>query len=569
MQLIESDIRSASQDVPVTKWFHFVMDIFWVLVLGVFIGEIAGTLTGMYWLNTAPKEEHTQALYDAVKSAMPKGMFAGTVTALLIYFGFRIAALFKVTKIKTSNDVFKAKFFMLRNENRWIALENLIRSFVGEKIAERNDFESSDLVKVSYQLWDKVRLCNSKMLMLPVFAVLTLVTFPLFSCVLHYTSHNITPIVETFITQQADSDHARLANATRLVVNITMFLVDILFIVLCAVIANKAISNIELANVFNSEKRFNDFFGMLFWFALIVISWHIRFFPFLPEAFIVTFLLYATGIFYDESIGYDAATMQNVSEKKIYWFVMPIVVCLAGLFFLPNSWMSIAVVGAMLFIAAFLLTKRRGIHPMISIGRKVFVVALTCFLLRNYAPYFLTGSYIPLDINALLMLAACFSVIGIFAVKYRQNNNNIVVFDLSDYLSKILLLIRYKNQLELWVEQGMRGKDFAIVKQSPRNTLPQSKPRSMPVQPEQPITKQISTPRPQNPNPKQIQSPPQSPKPVSPKPSPNPIQTTTTTTTKPTQTPAIQKVPVPPVTQKMPAPPLQKVPVPPIQQPKK
>jgi hypothetical protein len=555
MQQIESNIPSISEATSATKWFRFVMDILWVLLIGIFIGEVIGTLIGMYWLNTAPKEAHTQVLYDAIKSAMPKGMFAGMVITLLVHFGFRIVAVFKVAKVETSNDVFRAKFFMFRSENRWVALENLIRSFIGERIAEKNNFESSDLVKVSYQLWEKVRLCNSRMLMLPIFVILTLVTFPLFSCVLHYTLHNITPIIETFITQQADVTHedpARLANATWLVINLTIFFVNIIFIVLCAAIANKAIANIERANVFNSEKRFDDFGLMLFWFALIVISWHwhVRFFSFFPESFIATFMLYATGIFYDESIGYDEATMRNVSEKTIKWFAMPIVAGLAGLFFLPNSWMSIAVVGSMLFITAFLLTKQRGIHPMISIGCKVLLVTFTCFLLRNYAPYFLTGSYIPLNIDAFLILAACFSVIGIFAVKYRQNNNNIAVFDLSDYLSKLLLLMRYRNQLELWVEQGMRGKDFAIVKQFPRNIPPQ------------PLLKHRSTPKPPNPEPKQISPSPQSSKPVLQRPS-NPLTPTTTPTptTQPTQTSVIQKVPVPPI--------VQTVPVPPIRSPKK
>jgi hypothetical protein len=64
--------------------------------------------------------------------------------------------LFNVAQVKTSDEIFRAKFLMLHSECRWITLENLLRNFIGEKITEKNNFTSSDLVKVSYQIWDKV-----------------------------------------------------------------------------------------------------------------------------------------------------------------------------------------------------------------------------------------------------------------------------------------------------------------------------------------------------------------------------------------------------------------------------
>jgi hypothetical protein len=415
---------------------------------------------------------------------MPKGMFLFMVIALLVYCGFRIAALFTVAKVKTSSEVFRAKFFLLRSENRWLALENLVRSFVSERIAENNKFESQDLVKVSPQLWDKVRVCNNRMLMLPVLAALTLVTFPIFSCVLYYTPLTITPVIVNSIAQKVEVVQE---DTLRLIATLTIFVVNVAFIVICAVIANKAISNIERTHL-NSEPKSNGFGAMLFWFTLLVINcyWSVPFFAFLPEAFIMTFMFYATGMFYDEPDKYDATTRNIISGKKIKWFMMPIIAGLASFFFPANGWMSIAVVGATLFITAFLLTKQHGIHPMISIGRKVFIVTLTCFVLRNFAPYFLTDSYISLNINTFLMLAACFSVIGIYTIKSRHNKD-IIVFDLSDYVSKIILLIKYKNQFELWVEQGMSGKDIAIAKQqSSRNISSQPRQRSLPAPPPPP-----------------------------------------------------------------------------------
>jgi hypothetical protein len=460
IQQLGTNISPLPGSVYSAKWFYFVMDILWVILIGVFIGEVVGTLVGMYWLSTAPFDAHNETLYDAIKSAMPKGMIVCMFIALFIYFVFRIVALFNFAEVETTNDVFKAKLQMLQNENRWVALENLIRSFVGERIAERSNFVSSDLVKVSCLVWDKVKICNSRMLMLPILTVLIFVSFPIFSGVLHFTLQGITPVVEKLV---AGKENSVQVNDARTLVNIFISIVTIIFILICGFIVNKAILNIDIVGVFKSPKVHNDFLKMLFLLVLVVICWPAQIFPFLAEALIVTFMFYATGMFYYESQEYGVKGTTNILMAKIAWGWMLLAGLLAGFIYPPAAFLSIVVIGAVLFGTAFLLTPCKGLHLITSIGCKILAVVCICFVLRRFAPYFLTGTYILLDINVLMMLAACFSVIGIFAIKNRQDDD-IVVFDLVDYVSKILLIVKYKNQLELWVDQGIRENEIEITK---------------------------------------------------------------------------------------------------------
>ncbi|MDR1290187.1 MAG: hypothetical protein LBK06_03200, partial [Planctomycetaceae bacterium] len=345
IQQLESNIPSAPKDSPAAKWIHFVMNFLWVVLVGVLIGEVLGTLAGMYWLNTAAADENTRQLYYAVKSAMPKGMLVCAVIALFIYFGVRIVSFFKVPKVKTGNDAFKEKFLILRRENRWIALENILRGFIAERVSERPDFESADLVKVSHQLWDKVRLCNVKLLMFIVIPILILVTFPLFSSLLFYTSANVLPKSAAFLTEHTKYVGEYAMSQLSIVQSLIMFLVNIVFFVFCSVITNKAVPQVKMKKAIESEKRVVSFMGMLVWFAFIILSsWHVQYFPFLPEAFIITFLFYATGLFHNEPARYDSVSGSEMPEKTTKWFVMPLLACLAGLFFQPDNWKSIVTV---------------------------------------------------------------------------------------------------------------------------------------------------------------------------------------------------------------------------------